>query len=127
MSEKLDHALSNGYTFLAVTGGYYGSWAKATDPLTAIRNAANELGYGDKKKAVVMCVYGKNGSVYCGSGGGIAWEDDQAPTPIGLFTVTPTSIKPTKRGDLNPEHESCEEWIEQVLKDIEDSRRTEAA
>ena len=37
---KLDHVLSNGYTFIAVTAGHYGSWAKATDPMTAIRNAA---------------------------------------------------------------------------------------
>jgi hypothetical protein len=125
--DKLDHVLSNGYTFLAVTTGYYGSWAKATDPMTAIRNAADEAGYGDKKKVAVMCVYGKHGSVYCGAGGGIMWEDDQAPTPIGLFTVTPKAITATKKGDINDLHEDCVEWIEKVLSDIEESRRTEAA
>lgn len=129
---KLDHVLSNGYTFLAVTSGYYGSWAKATDPLTAIRNAADEHGFsrygeGDKNKLIVMCVYGKNGSVYCGAGGGICWENDEAPTPIGLFTVTPKSITPTKKGDVNKEHEDCEEWIEKAFQDIKDSRATEAA
>jgi hypothetical protein len=42
---KHDHVLSNGYTFIAVTAGNYGSWAKATDPMTAIRSAADENGY----------------------------------------------------------------------------------
>lgn len=125
--EKLDHVLSNGYTFLAVTLGYYGSWAKATDPLTAIRNAADENGYGDSKKVPVMCMYGKNGSIYCGAGGGIHWENDAIPTPIGLFTVTPKSITPMKKGDINDSHESCEEWIEKALSDIAESQRTEAA
>lgn len=116
---KHDYTLSNGYTYLAVTAGSYGSWARATDPMTAIRLAANENGYGSKNKVVVMCVYGKNGSVYCGSGGGICWDDGEAPTPIGLFTVTPRSITPTKKGDINDKHEDCVEWIETVLRDIE--------
>jgi len=77
-----EHVLSNGYTFLAVTAGQYGTWARATDPMTAIRNAAEE---------------------------------------IGLFTVTPKSITPTKKGDANKTHENCEEWIEKVLSDIRES------
>ena len=129
---KLDQVLSNGYTFLAVTLGSYGSWAKATDPLTAIRNAADEHGYsrygeGDKKKVPVMCMYGKNGSIYCGAGGAIYWENDATPTPIGLFTVTPKTITPMKKGDINDSHETCEEWIEKALNDIAESQKTEAA
>jgi len=124
MAAKHEHTLSNGFTYLAVTAGHYGSWAKATDPLTAIQNAANENGYGEKNKVLVMCVYGKNGSVYCGNGGGIVWENDETPTPIGLFTVNPRGITPTKKGDLNDKHESCVEWIETVLQDIKRSQAT---
>lgn len=118
---KHEHVLSNGYTFLAVTAGQYGTWARATDPMTAIRNAAEENGYGNDGKILVMCVYGKNGSVGCGSVGGIYWEEGAEPTPIGLFTVTPKSITPTKKGDANKTHENCEEWIEKVLSDIRES------
>ena len=39
-----DHVLSNGTTFLAITAGMYGSWAKATDPITAIKNAHRNAG-----------------------------------------------------------------------------------
>jgi hypothetical protein len=124
---KHDHVLSNGYTFLAVTVGGYGMWAKATDPLTAIRNAANENGYGDKNKILVMCVYGKNGSVRCGAMGGIYWDEGSEPVPVGLFTVTPKGITPTKKGDVNKEHKDCEEFNETVLQDIRDSLPTEAA
>lgn len=106
---KLDHVLSNGYTFLAVTAGQYGTWAKATDPLTAIRNAAAENGYGGTNKVVVMCVYGKSDSIRCGVMGGIHWDEGGEPTPIGMFTVTPKAIT---------RHADCVKFIEEVLTDV---------
>ena len=115
---KLDHVLSNGYTYLAVTAGHYGSWAKATDPMTAIRSAANENGYGEANKVTVMCMYGKSGALRCGSFGGFQWDEDANPTPIGMFTVTPKAI--TKHAD-------CVKFIEQALADIAESQKTEAA
>jgi len=118
---KHDHVLSNGYTYLAVTAGHYGSWAKATDPMTAIRNAADEAGVGELGKILVMCVYAKNGSVRCGSMGGIYWDEGAEPVPVGLFTVTPRSITATKKGDVRGVHEDCAEWIETVLRDIRES------
>ena len=40
MTDTKDWVLPNGGTFLASTAGIYGSWAKATDPVTAARDAA---------------------------------------------------------------------------------------
>ena len=114
---KHDHVLSNGYTYLAVTAGQYGSWAKATDPMTAIRNAADENGYGEANKVTVMCMYGKSDSLRCGSFGGFYWDEGANPTPIGMFTVTPKAI--TK-------HPDCVKFIEQALTDIAESQ-SEAA
>ena len=38
------YILPNGYTFLAVSAGNHGAWAKATDPVTAIRNVHRDAG-----------------------------------------------------------------------------------
>jgi hypothetical protein len=115
---KLDHVLSNGFTFLAVTAGQYGAWAKATDPMTAIRNAADENGYGNDKKVTVMCVYGKNGAVRAGEFGGIQWDEGAEPAPVGMFSVTPKAIT---------SHLDCVKFIEQLLADVAESQKTEAA
>lgn len=114
---KLDHVLSNGYTFIAVTTGHYGSWAKATDPMTAIRSAADENGYGEENKVTVMCMYGKSDSIRCGSFGGFHWDEGANPVPVGMFTVTPKAI--TKHAD-------CVKFIEQALADIAESQRAAA-
>lgn len=116
---KLDHVLGNGCTYMAVTTGYYGSWAKATDPITAIRNAANADGCSGKRPVVVRCVYGLNEDLSVDEMGAISYSLLSHTVPIGLFIVTPTTIKPLKKGKLNDKHESHEEWVDNFNKDQE--------
>lgn len=122
MSSKLDHVLSNGYTFLAVTTGHYGSWAKATDPVTAIRNAAMEAGCSSRTAVVVRCVYGESENLYVDCLGSICYSLESSTMPIGLFIVTPNSIKPLPKGKLNDKHESHDEWMGKFNDDLERQR-----
>ena len=119
MKSKKDHVLSNGYTFLAVTTGHYGAWAKATDPLTAIRNAADNNGYGSEGKVAVQCWFGLNDKMQCGSMGGIQYQHI-APTPIGMFLVSKSSIKPMPKGAFNEKHQDHNEWMLDVMTDIQE-------
>jgi len=116
MSDTQDHILPNGCTFLASTAGQYGTWAKATDPITAIKNAHDHDG---SDKVPIYVVYGKDEEIYVSDFGGYNWKADNPPTPIGMFTVTKSSIRPVKKGDFNDDHEDCLEWIKSNLKDIE--------
>lgn len=107
-----DHVLDNGYTFMAVTCAVPGSWAKATDPITAIRNAALEYGIGSGRKPVVVrCLYGKSEDLWIDHYGSIGYSLESTVTPVGLFAVTQTSIKPLKRGQFGRDHEGHLEWI----------------
>jgi|TARA_R110000824_G_scaffold7984_1_gene36445 hypothetical protein len=115
MSDTQDHILPNGCTFLASTAGQYGTWAKATDPITAIRNAFKHDG-GTKRPIYV--VYGKSDDLNVSDYGGYNWQADNPPTPIGMFTVTKSTIRPVKKGDFNKDHEDCLEWMKSNLKDI---------
>ena len=116
-----DHVLPNGCTFLASTAGRYGTWAKATDPITAIRNALKHDGGGKKP---IYVVYGKNEDLHVSDYGGYNWQADNPPTPIGMFTVTKSSIRPVKKGDFNEDHEDCLEWMKSNLADIKIYSRT---
>ncbi|MEK9848002.1 MAG: hypothetical protein VW445_09310 [Rhodospirillaceae bacterium] len=91
-NQSNDHALPNGFTFLAITGGYYGSWAKAHDPITAIKKAYKAEGGQGRK--LVKVIYGKDEELHCTDMGGFQWEHGNPPTPIGLFTVESRIIKP---------------------------------
>lgn len=113
-----DHVLPNGYTFLAITTGPYGSWSKATDPITAIKNAANNLGSFDK--VAVHCWFGPSDKMRCSKFGGLDWEE-VAPTPIGLFLVTKSSIKPLPKGTFNKEHKDHEEFMVESMADIQET------
>lgn len=118
MTNKKDqmHVLPNGFTFLAITSGLRGSWAKATDPVTAIRNAHSASG---GKKNSVMVIYGKNDDLHVDSFGGYEWQIENPPTPIGIFTVTDRSIKPLAKGDFNENHKDCLGWMTEQIEDIE--------
>ena len=116
MSETSNHVLPNGFTFLAMTSGYSGSWAKATDPVTAIRNAHSAN--GGKKNAVIV-IYGKNDELYVAGLGGYNWQRENPPTPIGIFTVTDRSIKPLAKGDFNESHKDCLGWMTDQIEHIE--------
>ena len=130
MADQFDHVLANGHTFLAVTTGYYGSWIKATDPLTAIRRAAAADGCSSRRPIVVRCVYGKNDSLYVDDFGSISYSLESTVVPIGLFVVKPNSIKPLEKGQLNDKHESHDEWINKFNVELDAQRnavKTKAA
>lgn len=113
-----DHVLPNGYTFLAVTTGPYGSWAKATDPITAIKNAA--ASNGSSIKAAVQCWFGPSDKMRCGFMGGISWEE-VAPVPIGLFLVSKSSIKPLPKGTFNNDHQDHDQFMVEMMKEIQET------
>lgn len=120
-----DFVLSNGYTFLALSGGNYGGWAKALDPVTAIKSAVREYGANVSKTEggiAVRVMYGPSDTLNCGSMGGFSYEatPENRPTPIGLFFCKGRTIRPLKKGDLNTDHPDHEEWMSQTLSDIEE-------
>lgn len=115
------HILTNGYTFMAITTGHYGAWAKATDPITAARNAANENGYGSAGKVAVQVFFGKSDDMRCSLLGGIMWND-APPTPVGLFLVLKAgSIKPMPKGAFNKDHESHDEWMVSTMANLKET------
>ena len=118
--KKEEWMLPNGNTFLAITAGHYGAWAKATDPITAIRNVYKTGGSWDKKeKEAITVFYGDGETLNCGDMGGYSWGMGHPPTPIGLFLVSRNSIRPMKKGVFNDEHDDHLEWMEKVGQHIE--------
>jgi hypothetical protein len=120
-----NYTLKNGYTFLALSGGNYGGWAKATNPITAIKDAVKEYGANtlrNKGGIAVMVMYGPSETLKCGPLGGFTYEatPKERPTPIGLFFCKGRTIKPMKKGDMNPDHPDHEEWMVQTSNDIEE-------
>jgi len=115
-----EHVLPNGCTFLASTAEQQGYWAKATDPITAIKNAFK---HGGGKRKPVYVVYGKNEDLHISDYGGYNWQAENPPTPIGMFTVTKSSIKPVKKGDFNEKHDDCVGWMKSNMKEIEEERQ----
>ena len=94
-----DHTLKNGRTFFAITGGSYGGWAKARDPITAIKDAVSNSGFQAPKNGVaVMVMYGPSETLKCKG----------------------RTIKPMKKGDMNADHPDHEEWMDQTASDIEE-------
>jgi hypothetical protein len=126
-NQMTDHILENGRTFLAITGGCPGGWAKARDPITAIKDAASNSGSQATKNGVaVMVMYGPSETLNCGPLGGFTYHatPEERPTPIGLFFCKGRTIKPMKKGDMtkgdmNPDHPDHEEWMDQTSSDIE--------
>jgi hypothetical protein len=116
MKEIPSYALPNGFTFLAVTSSDRGVWAKATDPVTAARNAHRDAG---GKKNAIYVVFGKYDELRVSNFGGYGWKLGNPPVPIGLFTVTDRSIRPVAKGDFNEEHGDCLEWMTDQIEDIE--------
>lgn len=105
--------LDNGFTFHAVVQDLGATWARATDPITAIRNAANaHTGWSRRGlKLPVTVVYGKADELTSDEWGRYGWKIENDPVPIGLFTVTQRSIKPTALGDMGEDHSDCAAWI----------------
>ena len=114
MSESIPFVQPNGHYFLAVNLSCVGAtWAKAQDPVTAIKDAAR-----GRKDQAVACVYGD--SVQSTAMGGFQWDCDNPPIPVGLFLVSPRKIEPmkAKSKEYPSNSQSCEDWIASFLIDI---------
>ena len=115
MIDKSEFVQANGFTFYAVSSDYGASWAKALDPITAIRNAATS------GNAAVRCVYGKEDELSSDGLGNIFWDDvDNPPIPVGLFLVTPRKIipMPEKSKEFPKNSYTNEQWISDFFKDV---------
>lgn len=123
MAGKYDHELENGFTFLASTLGCPGGWAKATDPITAVKKAVENDPYRNtgSKGNPAQCLFGKNGDFWIDEmDGSVTWKLSNPPIPVGLFLVTKGgSVKPMPKNHFNDKHDSHEEWMEKMLKDIQ--------
>ena len=113
------HVLPNGYTFLAMSQGFYGFWEKAADPITAIKNVVRAEGRHGKAIPVAV-MYGKNDSLNCNAEGGFTWKRKAPPTPIGLFKATSRSIKPLSEGDCGSKGIDHERWMTSISEEIEE-------
>ena len=105
-----DWVLPNGFTFIASTAGYYGSWAKALDPLTAVRNAARDN--SNSYPQFVSVWYGPDETSHVTEMGGLSYAMESADkmVAVGFFEVGKNSIKPSK--DKRCTHlEFVEEWL----------------
>ena len=105
MSESTPFKQPNGHYFLAInlSGN---RWAKAQDPITAIKDAA-----GSQLNQAVACVYGKG--VECTGLGGFEWDIDTPPLPVGMCLASARSIRPIKANEkaYPTNTQSCEDWI----------------
>jgi len=116
-NQSKDHTLPNGYTFLAIAGGYCRSWATAQDPITAIKQVYKAE--GGQVKRLVKVIYGKDDELHCTDMGAFQWEPGNPPTPIGLFTVESRIIKHAEESDSIHDLPTHLEWMEEVHKAIE--------
>ena len=114
-----DHVLPNGNTFLASTASGVGYWAKATDPVTAIKEVRRQEGsHWPKGKVPIAVYYGDAETLHVSDFGGVSWNTDKPYIPIGLFTVTERSIRPLRKTDFK-KGGSHEEWMAEELSHVE--------
>ena len=114
-----DHVLPNGNTFLASTASGVGYWAKAPDPVTAIKEVRRQEGsHWPKGKVPIAVYYGDAETLHVSDFGGLSWNTDKPYIPIGLFAVTERSIKPLQKADFE-EGGSHEEWMAEELSNVE--------
>ena len=111
MSETTkDWVLPNGFTYIASTAGHYGAWAKATDPVTAARNAAKHN--GSSYPHFVSVWYGPDETTHVNELGGLSYAPESADkmAAVGFFEVGKNGIKPSK--DERYTHlEFVKEWL----------------
>ncbi len=113
MTNTKDWVLPNGGTFIACTAGAYGSWAKATDPITAARDAATSC--SSQYPQFVQVWYCPTNRTSVGGMGNLSWysEDADKIIPIGFFKLTRSSMKPSKDERLT--HEQFQkDWCNQL-------------
>lgn len=113
MTDTKDWVLPNGFTYIATTAGWYGSWAKATDPVTAARNAAksNSSSYPQ----FVSIWYAPDETTNVTEMGGLSWMPETADkiVPVGFFQMSKSSMKPSKDSRLT-NLEFVEDWHRQL-------------
>jgi len=118
-SKDHDHVLPNGNTFLAMTASSPGYWAKATDPITAIKEVRRQEGsHWPKGRVPITVFYGDAETLNANDYGGVRWNTDKPYIPIGLFTVTKRSIHPLKKADFE-EGGSHLKWMAQEFSSVE--------
>lgn len=110
-TEKLEHVLENGYTYLAATLAFPGGWQKATDPITAVKRVYERN--RSHKDCVVRVVYGKNEDLSCDEWGSINYNLTDPPVAIGLFVAKRGSIAAAtnKHKCFDQPVPSSEEWV----------------
>ena len=119
MATRKDHVLPNGNTFLATTASSPGYWAKATDPITAIKEVRRQEGsHWPKGKVPITVFYGDAESLQINDFGGLSWDTRKPYIPIGLFTVTERSIKPLQKADFE-EGGSHLKWMADEFSSVE--------
>ena len=113
MTNTKDWVLPNGGTFLASTAGIHGTWAKATDPVTAARNAAKAC--SSSYPQFVQVWYCPTDRTSITGMGCLSWHSEDADRiiPIGFFKLTRSSITPSNDERLT--HESFQkDWCNQL-------------
>ena len=119
MATRKDHVLPNGNTFLATTASSPGHWAKATDPITAIKEVRRQEGsHWPKGRVPITVFYGDAESLQINDFGGLSWDTRKPYIPIGLFTVTERSIKPLQKADFE-EGGSHLKWMADEFSSVE--------
>ena len=124
--ETLEYVQPNGFCFHAVHFGLGATWARARDPITAIRHCAFQY------PSLVGVAYGKFGDLNSTDRASFNWGKI-APVPVGVFVVTATSIKPLSkrtpkklRDQLGAvESDFSDHWIDRFHKSIEQWRDRE--
>ena len=89
---------SDGYTFLAITMGSYGTWAIGLN-LQEVINRANREASSDRTNLVEVW-YGKIDDMDVGPMGGLLWKNHTSPTPVGLFAAKKNTISFLKPGQV---------------------------
>ena len=119
MATRKDNVLPNGNTFLATTASSPGYWAKATDPITAIKEVRRQEGsHWPKGRVPITVFYGDAESLQINDFGGLSWDTRKPYIPIGLFTVTERSIKPLQKADFE-EGGSHLKWMADEFSSVE--------
>ena len=87
MSNSKSWVLPSGHTFLGMTLGMFGSWAKAADPVSAAIEAARSQSNNCDYPAAVFMIEDGKVDVTDGFSAGLQWQDGSTPVPLGLFKV----------------------------------------
>jgi len=91
-----DWVLDTGYTYLAITQEFGGTWAKGICPLAA----AEEVKRRHRKTAVVYVYYGKDKYMYCGDLGDLMFNPQHPlPKPIGRYYITKRTVRSVTKKD----------------------------